>query len=94
VKVDYLASAITMLAGDFNEDGRVDAADYVVWRKTDGTQDEYNTWRTNFGRTAGGDGSAASFAAQSAVPEPTTILLIMVGCLAAGGTSRNFRVHR
>jgi hypothetical protein len=89
VKIDYLASAITMLAGDFNDDGKVDAADYVVWRKNEGTLDEYNTWRTNFGRTTGGgDGSVASFAAKSAVPEPSTVLLIMAGCFAAGGTSR------
>jgi hypothetical protein len=27
----------TGLPGDFNDDGVVDAADYVVWRKTDGT---------------------------------------------------------
>jgi hypothetical protein len=81
VKVDYLASAITMLAGDFNDDGVVDAADYVVWRKNEGTQDEYNIWRTNFGRTAGGDGSAASLAAQAPVPEPASTLLVLVGWL-------------
>src|SRR4029079_5529191 len=40
------------LAGDFNRDGGVDAADYVVWRKTDGTQAEYVMWRSNFGETA------------------------------------------
>jgi hypothetical protein len=92
VKVDYLASAITMLAGDFNDDGKVDAADYVVWRKNEGTQEEYNTWRTNFGRTAGGgDGSAASLAAQASVPEPSSILLI-AGCwLLAGWKLRPVR---
>ena len=30
--------------GDFNGDGTVDAADYVVWRKTDGTPLGYDTW--------------------------------------------------
>ena len=33
--------------GDFNNDGKVDAADYVVWRKNPGgiyTQDDFNTW--------------------------------------------------
>jgi hypothetical protein len=65
-----------------------------VWRKNEGTQEEYNTWRTNFGRTAGGgDGSVASFAAKSAVPEPSTVLLIMAGCFVAGGTSRNLRAR-
>lgn len=53
--------------GDFNDDGNVDAADYVVWRKTGGTQDEFNTWRANFGTTIPGFGS--TFA--SAIPEPS-----------------------
>jgi hypothetical protein len=39
------------LPGDFDGDGDVDAADYVVWRKTDGTQTGFDAWRTNFGRT-------------------------------------------
>jgi hypothetical protein len=41
--------------GDFNRDGVVDAADYVKWREglgTEFTQDDYNIWRANFGRTA------------------------------------------
>ena len=36
--------------GDYNDDGAVNAADYVVWRKTDGTPEGYNTWRANFGK--------------------------------------------
>ncbi|MEX0612224.1 MAG: autotransporter-associated beta strand repeat-containing protein, partial [Pirellulales bacterium] len=47
------------LAGDFNSDGVVDAADYVVWRKglgTTYTQNDYNAWRSNFGATEGGSG--------------------------------------
>ena len=32
-------------AGDYNMDGNVNAADYVVWRKTDNTPAGYNTWR-------------------------------------------------
>ena len=35
--------------GDFNQDGSVDAADYVVWRKSGYSQADYNTWRANFG---------------------------------------------
>lgn len=37
------------LPGDYNGDGTVDAADYVVWRR-DGSVLGYNTWRANFGR--------------------------------------------
>jgi hypothetical protein len=59
-------------AGDFNNDGSVDAADYVVWRKTDGTQEAYDTWRANFGQTAG----SGSFA-DAAVPEPISLVLLL-----------------
>jgi hypothetical protein len=59
------------LAGDFNHDNKVDAADYVVWRKTDGSVAGFNTWRSNFGKTAG-NGSALG---QAAVPEPTAAML-------------------
>ncbi len=38
------------LAGDFNDDGIVDAADYVVWRNEIGTPAGYDMWRANFGR--------------------------------------------
>ena len=54
--VNYGANSVTLsvaLPGDFNDDGTVDAADYVVWRKTDGTQIGYDTWRAHFGETAG-----------------------------------------
>ena len=37
------------LAGDYNLNGIVDAADYIVWRKTDGTPAGYDKWRANFG---------------------------------------------
>lgn len=56
--------------GDYNDDGVVDAADYVVWRKNEGTMntlphdpnggiidsDQYNTWRANFGMMTRGSG--------------------------------------
>lgn len=62
------------LDGDFNNDGSVDAADYVVWRKgfLGGTfdQEDYNAWRSNFGATLG---TALS---GGAVPEPTTVWLL------------------
>ena len=43
-----LQAGAATLPGDFNNDGTVDAADYVVWRKGLGTiytQDDYNVWR-------------------------------------------------
>jgi formylglycine-generating enzyme required for sulfatase activity len=66
------------LAGDFNGDGTVDAADYVIWRKTGGTQEQYNEWRANFGMSSPGGGSFPV----TAVPEPACILLILSGTFA------------
>lgn len=44
----------TGLPGDYNDDGVVDAADYVVWRRDPGSHggdDGYDVWVRNFGRT-------------------------------------------
>ncbi|HVT29374.1 MAG TPA: hypothetical protein VHE81_15265, partial [Lacipirellulaceae bacterium] len=76
------------LAGDYNSDGKVDAADYVVWRKTNinGAQG-YTDWRTNFGAGTAGSGSLAGLAA---VPEPSACILIVaaVGLLGWRRTTR------
>jgi hypothetical protein len=68
-----------VLPGDFNGDGTVDAADYVVWRKADGTQPGYDAWRANFGRTAGVGAGAIS---NAAVPEPATGIILLVMSIA------------
>jgi Tol biopolymer transport system component len=69
------------IAGDYNANGTVDAADYVLWRKIGGSQDDYNTWRANIGRTLfAGAGSGAS--PNAAVPEPSPLLLLIM--VAAG----------
>jgi hypothetical protein len=62
--------------GDYNNDGKVDAADYVVWRKTGGSQAEYDTWRANFGMSLNGAGAGSSLASGATlVPEPGTLWL-------------------
>jgi fibronectin type 3 domain-containing protein len=39
----------TFWTGDFSQDGIVNAADYVMWRKNDGTSANYDNWRVTFG---------------------------------------------
>jgi PEP-CTERM motif len=72
---DYTLTSLVAppgLDGDHNEDGVVDAADYVTWRKDPGSYGGdpggYNEWRTNFGDSAPGSGGA--------VPEPATFALL------------------
>jgi hypothetical protein len=66
------------LAGDYNNNGKVDAADYVLWRNGDSpddTQAGYDLWRANFGNPPG----AGSGSAVAAVPEPAGLMLVMLG---------------
>ena len=73
-------TVIEGLPGDYNQDGTVDSADYVVWRKTDGTQSGFDTWRAHFGQTAGS--SAIAELLSGTVPEPTSALLLVLGAAA------------
>ncbi|MGD9635430.1 MAG: hypothetical protein AB7G28_15690 [Pirellulales bacterium] len=79
-------SEVTGLAGDYNENHKVDAADYTTWRDRLGSgtalpnddttgvgDDDYTRWKTNFGMSSPGGGSLGA----SAVPEPTTWMLAM-----------------
>lgn len=75
------AVAPVALAGDYNNDGKVDAADYTRWRDTTGTAttlpndttpgtvgpSDYVVWSSNYGATAA--------ALAVAVPEPTALAL-------------------
>jgi hypothetical protein len=96
--VEYFASA--GLPGDYNQDGIVNAADYVVFRNHEGTnfalpnrdsllagpigQGDYNFWKSHYGDEA--SGSAAS----AAVPEPASLgcLLIAAATLCASRFGR------
>jgi hypothetical protein len=76
-QLEFSAIAVPNLPGDFNNDGVVDAADYVVWRQgldTTYTQDDYDVWRANFGQTTA---TASGANVNSAVPEPATVILLM-----------------
>jgi hypothetical protein len=69
---------------DYNSDGVVDAADYVVWRKNDGSPPGYEAWRADFGKTFGAAAGSSSTGPQSAtVPEPSALMMLATGMLAA-----------
>jgi hypothetical protein len=79
--------------GDYNNNGAVDAADFVLWRDggplandaTAGVQPgDYDVWRANFG-VGSGSGSAAAF---SSVPEPASLVLFMLGIIAFRAAQR------
>ena len=97
---DMLAAAAAinheaLLAGDYNHDDRVDAADYVVWRKAlnsttqlaaDGSLNgivdmaDLTVWRGNFGATFPASGSGSgSGFSLDMVPEPTGWGLCLFG---------------
>lgn len=79
------------VAGDFNGNGVVDAADYTLWRDNLGAATEaaigfrgdggtisasdYTYWKARFGNTSG---SGAGALGSAAVPEPATWLLATV----------------
>jgi spore coat protein A, manganese oxidase len=86
---------VSGLAGDYNNDGTVNAADYVVWRRNEGTTNalpneptggtigapQYATWRANFGRSLPSSGMSNN----AAVPEPGaalmfSMILTLFGC--------------
>ena len=82
------------LEGDYNSNGTVDAADYVVWRdrldqnvtipndSTPGsvTQADYSVWRSHFGQQPGLGAIAVS------IPEPSSMLsLLAVTAISAAG---------
>jgi hypothetical protein len=79
--------------GDYNDNGIVDAADYVLWRNSVGTttalandaiggtigEQHFLQWRNNFGR-AGGSASALA-----AIPEPLSLGVMLIGIACTNG---------
>ena len=94
------------IAGDYDQSGRVDAADFILWRKTFGSttnfaadgngtfvvdSGDYDVWKRNFGAT-----TAVAFAgglasgASGAVPEPAATVSVGLAILA-GALRRHLR---
>ena len=89
-------SASAPIAGDYNRDGVVNAADYVLWRNTMGqtgwglaADSDFNGridaadfafWRSHFGQTAG-SGAGFESLGGPAVPEPGSFVLLILGAI-------------
>jgi fibronectin-binding autotransporter adhesin len=105
--VSYTGGNITLntaappvLAGDYNQNGIVDAADYVLFRNnlgqpagtlpndpaggTIGTA-QYDQWKSNFGNHPG---AGSSLGGGSAVPEPATIGLMLLSLVGTAALRR------
>jgi hypothetical protein len=76
---------------DYNGNGKVDGADYVVWRNggpllnevdTPGTVNaaDYTEWRSRFGNPPGSGAGLGS----GAVPEPAALVLVLIGMATCG----------
>lgn len=88
--LSYTLASAPVVEGDYNSDGVVDAADYTVWRDTDGETGvdlpadgngdgevdnlDYTVWADNYGGDSAGSATA--------VPEPTAAMLLGLGLAA------------
>jgi hypothetical protein len=99
VRIDDL-----FLLGDYNTNGVVDAADYILWRDTlgsmgmdlaadgngNGTIDpgDYDVWRSHFGNTSGGNGSGANSGLASNASLPEPPTLVVAAIFGIIGPMR------
>jgi hypothetical protein len=88
----FLRPISAQLTGDFNLNGVVDAADYVLWRNTLGStatlaadgngnrvvdSGDYAVWRSRYGRSRGTEINSAT--STGSVPEPASWVLLGFG---------------
>jgi hypothetical protein len=102
---DNLLITSPAVTGDYNRNGIMDAADFVVWRKTlgktgsglaaDGNGSnsidvgDYGVWRTRFGST-----TTAAQSSASNVPEPNGAYLFLTGAIFVATIRVGSRVGR
>ena len=99
IDLDNIRTASGLVDGDYNGNGVVDAADYTVWRDSQGqngadlpadgngdmtvNSSDYSYWKARFANTSG-SGTATSSESSLAIPEPGGIVLGLMLLLVAG----------
>jgi hypothetical protein len=100
--VDIGAAEYPQLAGDYNNDGVANAADYTVWRDTvgaigaildaDGNRNgiidtgDYLLWKSYFANSANGSGRSFASTQFAHVPEPTSTFVVFIVGFASLGS--------
>jgi T5SS/PEP-CTERM-associated repeat protein len=97
-EIEYSAQSVTLetvgVLGDYNRNGHVDSADYIVWRNSlnqpgaglfaDGSGDgqitrlDFDVWKSQFGQPLGSGDQTQQV---PTVPEPASALLCTIGLL-------------
>jgi hypothetical protein len=83
------------VAGDYNGNDVVDAADYVVWRNGGPLQNEsasigtvdsadYDFWKSRFGAISGSGAGVNG----GSVPEPASVVLVLLSLFCCAGSRR------
>jgi hypothetical protein len=74
---DVAVNGVNPTPGDFNWDGDVDGADFLMWQRNPSIG-LLSDWETNYG----------PLPSIAAVPEPTTLALVGLGLLGIVGIRR------
>ncbi len=77
--VDAIAALVTTIPGDFDGDGDVDGRDFLVWQRNTSVGN-LSDWQANYG--------VGLSAVSTAVPEPTSLVLVGLAMSAVTGCRR------
>ncbi|QDS99575.1 PQQ-dependent sugar dehydrogenase [Adhaeretor mobilis] len=80
--------ALSLTSGDFNGDGDVDGVDFLTWQRDNLSASELSDWQSNYGQ------SASQAAAGTAVPEPTSLGLLLVALTSLACSQRRKGILR
>lgn len=107
----YAPTTITLsvagILGDYNRNGTIDAADYILWRKSlsltgsalaaDGNNNgvidpaDFTIWRNNYGAHASAGSGSGANLSGGSVPEPTSLIMLLIATMSV--TLHRRRAH-